>query len=917
MQEPRSDERRLGRFQQVIVFVFGMGAGELSVDDVTVEEPSRRGKLKVFLGYAVGVGKTLAMLQAAQRRKDEGVDVVVAFIETHSSLETSLEAIPPRGVEPRVGDPRTGRGCGEMDVESILKRRPHLVLVDDLSHTNSPGSRHARRYQDVEDLLSAGIDVYVTLSVQHLQSLCDIVAQITGVTIPETLPDRILDQAGEIELIDLSPEVLLRRFQEGRVCVPGWMAEQATQFFRLGNLIALRELAMRRAARWVDERMRAYMQSRAIAGPWAVAERLLACVGADPSGEQVVRATRRLADQLNAEWFALHVETTRDAWLSEAQQDRLARTLRLAEELGGRVVSLPGTSVVEASVSYARAHNITRIVVGRSSRNRRIDPIRWQNLVGGASIIAGRMIRAAQSIDVHVIAVTAQEPFSGEPPRRLSFRPWRNYVLSLGLVVGASLLSALVRFYISPANLAMLYLLCVVVAAIYLGRGPAIVASFTGVLALDFFFVPPAFTLAVADTEYVLTFLGLLGVGLVISNLAAQVRNQVENAQRREVETATLYALSRDLSAAEGLEAIVQAIVGNVGQTFDRQVAVLLSASGSGVDLGAQRQSADFARDPSQVEVARWVFRHERSAGRGTDTFAESPAYYLPLKTARGMIGVLGARPMQPGRLLSPEQRRLLEALANQAALAIERAQLAEAAQHAQLLAATEKLQSALLNSVSHDLRTPLVSITGVLSSLEDEEAPLEPQTRRALIETAHEEAERLNRLVGNLLDMTRIEAGAVHIARELEDVQDAIGSALEQLKPRVEGRQIRIDVPLDLPFVPMDFVLIVQVLVNVIDNALKYSPAEMPIEIRAWMAEGDVAIQVADRGIGIPAEDLDRVFDKFYRVQRPDNVMGTGLGLSISKGLVEAHDGRIWAENRPGGGAAFTLTLPVERSDG
>ena len=871
--------------------------------DVTAEEPSRRGKLKVFLGYAASVGKTPAMLQAAQRRKDEGVDVVVAAIETHGGLETNLEVISPRRAV------QQGGSCGEMDVDAILRRRPQLVLVDELAHVNSPGMRHARRYQDVEDLLSAGIDVYATLNVQHLESLCDIVAQITSVTIHETLPDRLLDQADEIELIDLSPEVLLRRFQEGRVRVPEWMAEHATRFFRLGNLIALRELAMRRAARWVDERMRAYMQSRAIAGPWAAAERLLACVSADPSGEQVVRATRRLADQLNAEWFALHVETVRDARLSEAQKDCLARTLRLAEELGGRVVSLPGTSVVEALVSYAHAHNITRIIVGRSPRNW------WQNLV--SSGVAERMIRATQSIDVHVVAGTAQEPFSGEAPKRLSFRPWRHYMLSLVLVVGASLLSALVHPYISPANLAMIYLLCVVVAAIYLGRGPAIVASFTGVLALDFFFVPPAFTLAVADTEYVLTFLGLLGVGLVISNLAAQVRNQVENAQRREVETATLYALSRDLSAAEGLEAIVQAIVGNVGQTFDRQVAVLLSASGSGVDLGAQRQSADFARDPSQVEVARWVFRHERSAGRGTDTFAESPAYYLPLKTARGMIGVLGARPMQPGRLLSPEQRRLLEALANQAALAIERAQLAEAAQHAQLLAATEKLQSALLNSVSHDLRTPLVSITGVLSSLEDEEAPLEPQIRRALIGTAREEAERLNRLVGNLLNMTRIEAGAVRITWELEDVQDVIGSALEQLKSRVEGRQIRVEVPPDLPFVPMDFVLIVQVLVNVVDNALKYSPPDKPIEIRAWTAEGQVAIQVADRGIGIPSEDLDRVFDKFYRVQRPDNVTGTGLGLSISKGLVEAHGGRIWAENRSGGGTVFTLTLPAERADG
>lgn len=378
-----------------------------------------------------------------------------------------------------------------------------------------------------------------------------------------------------------------------------------------------------------------------------------------------------------------------------------------------------------------------------------------------------------------------------------------------------------------------------------------------------------------------------------------------------------MYALSRDLSATEGLDPVVQAIVDNVGQTVDRQVAVFLSSSGSGGDLEAHQQSADFARDRSQVEAATWVFGHERPAGRGTDRFPESQAYYLPLKTAHGMVGVLAVRPTHAGRLLSPEQRRLLGALANQAALAIERAQLAVAAQRAQLLAATERLQSALLNSISHDLRTPLVSITGVLSSLEDEETPLEPQARRTLIETAREEAERLNRLVGNLLNMTRIEAGAIRIAWELEDVQDVIGSALEQLKSHVEGRQIRIDVPSDLPFVPMDVVLIVQVLVNVIDNALKYSPSDKPIDIRAWMAEGEVAIQVADRGIGIPSEDLGRVFDKFHRVQRPDNVTGTGLGLSISKGLVEAHGGRIWAENRPGGGTVFILTLPAERADG
>ncbi len=859
--------------------------------------------MKIFLGYAAGVGKTLAMLQAAQQRQEQNTHVVAALTEPCDHLEMSLKAVLPRQ-----GEQQNGAGC-EIDLDAILKQHPQLVLVDELAHVNAPGMRYAHRYQDVQDLLSSGIDVYATLNILHLESLCDIVTQITGVTVQETLPDSVLDQADEIELIDLAPEEVLRRFQDGRIRVPEWMVEHAPRFFRLGNLIALRELTMRRAARWVDERMRTYMQSRAIAGPWAAAERLMACVSASQSGEQVVRTARRLADQLNAEWFALHVETDRETRLSETHKDRLARTLHLAEELGGRVTSLPGASVVETICAYAHAHNITRVIVGRSPRSR------WQRLIGGS--LAERMARADRSLDVHIIAEPPVKPVSDQVARRLSFRPWRNYVLSLGLVVGASLLSAFAQPYISPANLAMIYLLCVVVAAVYLGRGPAITASLTSVLILDFFFVPPAFTLAVTDTEYVLTFLGLLAVGLVIGSLTAQVRSQIENAQRREVETATLYALSRDLSAAEGLDSIVEAIGNSMRQTFDRQAIILLPASGNGMNLEAYHLGADLMRNPREMKVAAWVFQHECPAGRGTDIFSESQAYYLPLKTVRGIVGVLGVEPMYSGRLLSPEQRRLLEALAYQAALAIERAQLAQAAQRAHLLAATEKLQSALLNSISHDLRTPLVSITGVLSSLEDEKTPLDATTRRTLIETACEEAERLNRLVGNLLNMTRIEAGAVRIARQLEDVQDAIGSALEQLEPRVAGRQIRVELPPDLPFVPMDFVLVVQVLVNIIDNALKYSPPEMPIDICAWTAAGEVVIQIADRGIGIPPEDLHRVFDKFFRVQRPDQVTGTGLGLSISKGLVEAHGGRVWAENRPDGGAMFTLTLPVEHQDG
>lgn len=872
-------------------------------------EPRRRGKLKVFLGYIAGVGKTCAMLEAARQRTEEGVDVVAACVETHGDAETELRL---RGLEvvPRRTVPDRGVLLQEMDIDAVLRRQPQLALVDDLAYVNSPAMRHSRRYQDVADLLAAGIDVYTTLDVQYLESLQDAVTQITGLAGGATIPDRVLDEADEIELVDLPPEELLRRFQEGKVCVSEQVGQAARQLYREGNLTALRELAMRQAVRRVDGQLRAYMRAHDIAGPWAAAERLLACISAGPKGRHVVRAACRLADELNAEWTALYVETAKDAGLSEAQRDEIAGALRLAEELGGKVVWLPGTSVAETAVTYARNHNMTKIIVGKSLRLRRHILLR--------STVADQLIRRSGSIDVYVIGEPAERRLVSRLAGKRSRLSWPRYALSLGLVALSSLLSALVRPYISPANMVMLYLLGVVVAAIYLGRGPAILASFAGVLAYDFFFVLPSFTLAVADTEYVLTFLGLLGVGLVISNLAAQVHDQIESARQRGIEMAALYALSRDLAVGEGMEAIVRAIVENMDQTFGRQVGVLLPPSEPGKGLRAPLESADFAIDGEEMDVVRWTFQHQRAAGRGTDTFSEAQGSYLPLMTARGVVGVLGVRPLRPGPFLTAGQRRLLEAFASQAALAVERAQLAEAAQHAQLLKATEELQSALLNSISHDLRTPLVSITGVLSSLEDDDAPLDNSTRRELVETAREEAERLNRLVGNLLDMARVEAGAMHIAWELEDIQDIIGSALEQLKGWIEGRQVRVEVPADVPFVPMDFVLVVQVLVNVIDNALKYSAPELPIEIRARAAGGEVEIQVADRGIGIPEEDLDRVFDKFYRVQqRPDNVAGTGLGLSISKGIIEAHGGRIWAENRPGGGTIVTVALPEVHTDG
>jgi two-component system sensor histidine kinase KdpD len=865
------------------------------------EKQDTRGQLKIFLGYAAGVGKTYAMLEAAHQRINEGIDVVVGYVDTHGRAETDALVT---GLEV------TGRAhiiyrnieLTEMDIDAVLKRHPRLALVDELAHTNAPGSRHAKRYQDVLELLEAGIDVYTTLNIQHIESLNDVVAQITGMKVRETIPDRIIDNVNDIELVDLPPDELIKRLADGKVYIPDQAELARREFFRKGNLTALRELTMRRAAERVDIQMRSYMRTKAIAGPWPASERLLVCISPGALGERLIRTARRLADELNAEWFAIYVETPADARLSQEQRDQIATSLRLAEELGARTVSRPGQSVVETVLEYAHRHNITKIIAGKPVRSRWIEIFR--------NSVVDHLIRQSRNIDVYVINSEA------EPKGRRIMEGWRphrplgRYILGLFLVAAATGLSALIDPFISPTNLIVIFLLAVVVAAVYLGRGPAIVTSVLGVIAFDYFFVPPHLTLAVSNTEYILTFLGLLAVGIVISQLTATIRNQAEAVQRRETETVELYELGRDLTVAADLEAVAQAAIAHVGQTFSREVAIFLPENAHARVFAT---SPNLMVSENDLAVADWAFEHGQVAGRGTTTLPEASMRYQPLKTTRGVVGVLGVKPLDPSRHLNREQLRTLDSFANQIGLAIERASLAEQARQAEILEVTDKLQNALLNSISHDLRTPLVSIKGALSSLVDENILLDENASRSLIETASEETDRLNRLVGNLLDMTRLESGAMRIKKEACDIQDLIGAALEDVNDRLDDRPININIPEELPLIPLDFVLIERVLVNVIDNAMKYSPPDSPIEIHAQLAGAFLEMAVADHGSGIPPEDLKRIFDKFYRVQRPDNVGGTGLGLSISKGIVEAHGGFISAENRPEGGTIITVSLPIQ----
>ncbi|GFE58025.1 sensor histidine kinase KdpD [Geobacter sp. AOG1] len=861
------------------------------------------GRLKIFLGYAAGVGKTYAMLEAAWQRKLEHRDVVAAYVESHGRFETdSLLSFSEIEIIPKAQVEYMGVTLPEMDIDAVLDRRPQIALVDELAHTNAPGSRHEKRWQDVEELLAAGIDVYTTVNVQHFESLNDVVAQITGIVVRETVPDGLLDQAFEIRLVDIPPEELLQRLHEGKVYIPAQAAQATEKFFKPGNLMALRELSMRRAASRVDDQMRAYMESRSIAGPWPTAEKLLVCISGSPFSEQLIRTTRRLADETKSRWHTVYIETPGGGRHLRENREQVWRYLRLAESLGAEVTTLTGTNVTQALIDYAVKHNVTKIVVGKPTKPR------WREFLSPP--LVDRIIRLSGTIDVYVVSIAeaARKPASGIVlPRKAE--PWPGYMKSLVLVMAASTVCELVRPLLAPTNLVMIYLLAVVLAATRLGLRPAILTAFLSVMAFDFFFVPPRFTFAVADTQYLLTFIALFTVGVVISTLVSQARERAEAIRVREVQTASLYYLSRDLAAAVSIQSILEAIHKNIRDSLDACVAILLA---EGERLEVKTASEHLQLDMKELAVADWAFRNHQPAGRGTETLGSADLLYLPLQTTAGVLGVLGVKLTDDAGYGFPEQRRLLQAFAAQATLAIERVQLVKQAEHAQILQAREGLERALLNSISHDLRTPLVTITGALDTLMDKGYKLDGEARKELLDTAREEAERLNRFVGNLLDMTRLEAGRVDLRKEQSDIQDLVGCALVALDKQIGTRNVETHIPADLPPVKLDMVLMTQVMVNLLDNALKYSPPDAGLEINARMDKGKLTLEVCDRGPGVPVPDLKRVFDKFYRIPVPEGAGGTGLGLAICKGIVEAHGGTIRAENRATGGLRVIITLPL-----
>jgi two-component system sensor histidine kinase KdpD len=862
------------------------------------EAREKRGKLKIFFGFAPGVGKTYRMLQVARDLALHHEDVVIGVVETHERQETAalvegLEVLPRKKLEHR------GRVLDELDLDAALARRPKVILIDELAHTNAPGSRHPKRWQDVEELLDAGIDVLSTMNVQHVESLNDVVAQITHVTVRETVPDGLLDRADAIELVDIAPEELLQRLTEGKV----YLAEQAKRatehFFRRGNLLALRELALRRTAQHVDEDVREYRQEHGVVATWPAGEQILVCVGPSPTSARLIRAAARMAAGLRCRWVAVYVESAAIRGSSELERERLEAHLRVAESLGAVVTRLTGVRVSDALLTYARRHNVTRIIIGKPTHSRLRDRLRGSLL--------DEVVRGSGDIDVHVISGDSTEG-APQPPRQPSARlDPRQYIAATALTAVTLGLALLLRSFLELPDLEMLFLLTVMVTAMWLGRGPSLLAATLGVACYDFFFVPPFHTFSVSDHKYFLTFAMMFGVGLAISTLAGRLRRQEREASAREERTSVLYALTKELAATNIPEQIAAIAARHAATVFDAHALVLAPNAESGLQI-VGRSSSDAQLDAKDLGVAKWAFEHDQLAGLGTDTLPGSQALCAPLRMGHVRLGVL-ALILTKDATLTAEQRAFLDLFCRQVAVALETTRLAEEARVSALKAKTEEMRSSLLSAVSHDLRTPLASITGAATTLRDDE--LSADTRSELVESIVDEAERLERLVGNLLDMTRLEAGGITLKSDWVPLDEIVGSALTRLEKRLVDRPVQVELASGLPLLRVDPVLLQQLFVNLLENADKYTPAGSPIVVRARLVDRRVSIDVIDRGPGLPEGAEEKIFEKFYRGPHA-RASGVGLGLAICRGIAEIHGGTLVAHNQPGGGAVFHLELPL-----
>ena len=868
------------------------------------EIQASRGKLKLFFGASAGVGKTFAMLSAARVQQQQGVDVVIGVIETHGRAETeALVAGLPRLElkEVRYRD----RVLREFDLDGTLERKPQLVLVDELAHSNVAGSRHAKRWQDVEELLDAGIDVWSAMNVQHLESLNDIVTGITGIRVWETVPDRVFDETDEVVIVDLPPDDLLLRLKEGKVYLPQQAERAVRNFFRKGNLIALRELALRRTADRVDNEMLQYRRNLQAAPVWQTRESILLCIGPDERAEKLIRTTARLAAQLGVPWHCIYVETPRLQRLPDEARQRVFQMLKTAEDNGAVTAALSGSDLAATIVRYAHEHNLPRVVLGREAGRLRRP---WQTRLAEA---VGYL---ATDLDLLQVALPARDGVSarrredtGSGVNQKDSLEWQGYLWSVLICAAFTLAVAPLKPLLSLANIVMIFLLAVVVVAVRFGRGPAVLAAFLTVVMFDFFYVPPRFSFSVSDAQYLLTFGVMLVVALVIGQLTAGLKFQARVARSREERVGALYAMSRDLSGALMPEQIAEIGARFLKSEFAAPAALMVA------DLEDRLHGAvpsEGQPEGMDAGVAQWAFDHDEAAGFGTNTLAAAPVLYVPLKAPMRMRGVLAIGADDQGRLAGPEQRRLLDTCASLLAISLERVHYVDVAQTVTVQMESERLRNSLLAAISHDLRTPLAALVGMAESLTMMKLP----GTSAELDTAHrmkDAALRMNSLVSNMLDMARLQSGPVQLNRQWQPLEEVIGTALKAMSGALDQRPVKVVLSDDLPLVNIDAVLFERVLCNLLENASKYTKPDSPIEIRAVSSGDHVIITVDDTGPGLPKGKELAIFDMFERGRKESSTPGVGLGLAICRAIVEAHGGTIRGETRSQGGARFTIELP------
>lgn len=865
-----------------------------------------RGRLKVFLGMSPGVGKTYEMLSQGARRKAEGRDVVIGLVETHGRKETDaltagLEILPRKPIDHR------GHALMEFDIDAALARKPELLLVDELAHSNAPGSRHPKRWQDVEELIGAGINVWTTINIQHLESLVDVVWKITGVRQRETVPDVALSSADELEIVDITPAELRQRLAEGKVYVPETAGLAADNFFKSENLTALRELALRRAAQVVDAELIGAMRRAGVSGPWAAGERILVLVGGDAMADHLVRAGRRLAEMMDAPWTVAHVERPGRPPPSALALSRVNDAIKLAEQLGGATIVLTGDDIVGVVADYCAKNNVTQLVIGKGRDSR------WREALGRS--FAGAMMRRARGVALHVVTERAADRAATTPSEDAPRPPvrWRAYLTGLAYVAVATVVAWYLRSF-HASDLGMIFLAAVLTAAVLQGLRPALVAAGLAFLIYNYLFLAPRYSFSIGAPTDILTLFVFLAVALVTGFLAGRVRDQQQATARRAAAITALLAASRRLSASAKKDDAATALAEQLSAATGGKAMILLPSGGEIAPAAAAPEMTPLG--PQDMAAARWAWEHGEAAGAGTGTLPSAGWTFWPLQGIAKRAGVAAIEP-QPGA--DAESQRFVFSLIDQGAIAVERAELAAEAADADALRRSERLRTALLNSISHDLRTPLSGVLGAATTLLEYGPELERPVQDDLLESVRDEAERLNRYVGNLLDMTKLEGGGVAPRTQSTDLRDVVTAAADRVSRRVGERRLVRDYPPTISTAPADPTLLEQALVNILENAIAYSDDGSRIEAAVYEDERNVVISIEDEGRGIPTDQLQQVFEKFQRLSESSSDrsgQGTGLGLAIAKGFVEAMGGRIAAASpiHAGRGTRILISLPKEK---